>query len=236
MYNKENNFGEKIKEIRKTNNLTQKDLAEKLNVTYQAVSKWERGENYPDLIIIKQIASIFKIDINDLMDVKLGENKPKKNFNILLLLVIFLIFIIAIGGIIFINFSNTDSTLELKTLSTTCSNFNLSGSIAYNKDKSSIHISEIDYCGVEEDTIYKSIKSSLYENDGINETLIEDGEEKNNISLKEYLTDLTIHVDNYNKTCKLYNEFSIYIKIELIEEDNKSTNYTIPLTLNDSCK
>lgn len=36
-------FGQLIKEIRKTNHLTQKQLAEKYHVTFQAVSKWERG-------------------------------------------------------------------------------------------------------------------------------------------------------------------------------------------------
>lgn len=57
MYNKENAFGEKIKEIRKNNKLTQKYLAEKLNVTYQAISKWERGLSLPDVMIIKKLES-----------------------------------------------------------------------------------------------------------------------------------------------------------------------------------
>ena len=49
-------FGNFIKEIRKKNNLTQKQLAEKYNVTYQAVSKWENGKNMPDTSLIKQIS------------------------------------------------------------------------------------------------------------------------------------------------------------------------------------
>ena len=44
-------IGNFIKEIRKKNNLTQKDLADKYNVTYQAVSKWENGKNMPDIWI-----------------------------------------------------------------------------------------------------------------------------------------------------------------------------------------
>lgn len=42
-------FGKFIKQIRKDHNLTQKQLAEKYNVTYQAVSKWETGKNMPDI-------------------------------------------------------------------------------------------------------------------------------------------------------------------------------------------
>ena len=49
-------FGKIIKKIRKEHHLTQKDLADKYNVTYQAVSKWENGLNMPDISLIKEIA------------------------------------------------------------------------------------------------------------------------------------------------------------------------------------
>ena len=49
--------GELIKELRKNNNLTQKDLADKYGVTYQAVSKWENGTNLPDISLIKEICN-----------------------------------------------------------------------------------------------------------------------------------------------------------------------------------
>ena len=61
-------IGKIIKEIRKNNNLTQADLANKYNVTYQAVSKWENGKNIPDISILKQMSKDFNIDINDLLD------------------------------------------------------------------------------------------------------------------------------------------------------------------------
>ena len=47
-------IGKFIKKIRVDNGLTQKDLADKLGVTYQAVSKWENGKNIPDIMILKQ--------------------------------------------------------------------------------------------------------------------------------------------------------------------------------------
>ena len=47
------NIGKYIKKLRKENNLSQEKLADKLGVTYQAVSKWERGLNLPDMTTLK---------------------------------------------------------------------------------------------------------------------------------------------------------------------------------------
>ena len=64
----EEKFGKIIKEIRKKNNLTQKDLADKYHVTYQAVSKWENGKNMPDVTILKEISKDFNVSLDDLID------------------------------------------------------------------------------------------------------------------------------------------------------------------------
>ena len=49
--------GSRISSLRRRNNLTQKELAEKLHVTDKAISKWERGLNYPDLALLPVIAN-----------------------------------------------------------------------------------------------------------------------------------------------------------------------------------
>lgn len=59
-----------ISEMRKSKNMTQKELAEKLNVTDKAVSKWERGVGYPEITMIPLLAKALDISINELM---LGE-------------------------------------------------------------------------------------------------------------------------------------------------------------------
>ena len=60
-------IGKLIKEIRKQNNLTQKEFADKYGVTYQAVSKWETGKNIPDISLIKEISRDFNINIEDII-------------------------------------------------------------------------------------------------------------------------------------------------------------------------
>lgn len=73
-------IGEKIKAARKTCNITQEELAEKLGVTRAAVSKWENAESYPDITMLPQIARLFHITIDDLFGYAL-EPKPLKIVN-----------------------------------------------------------------------------------------------------------------------------------------------------------
>ena len=68
-------FGEKLSSLRKYANLTQNDLAEKLNVSRQAITKWENGIGLPDLDNIKRLSSIFNVKIDDLLDYKIEEIK-----------------------------------------------------------------------------------------------------------------------------------------------------------------
>ena len=60
-------FGKIIKKIRKEHHLTQKDLADKYNVTYQAVSKWENGFYRPDPAIYPVIAEILGVTVDELL-------------------------------------------------------------------------------------------------------------------------------------------------------------------------
>lgn len=55
------NIGERIGELRKRAGYTQKELAEKLNVTVQMVSKWETGVTVPDVYMVSEIADAFGV-------------------------------------------------------------------------------------------------------------------------------------------------------------------------------
>ena len=52
-----------IIKFRKLSGLTQGELAEKLNYSDKAVSKWERSESLPDIVVLKQIADVFEVSV-----------------------------------------------------------------------------------------------------------------------------------------------------------------------------
>lgn len=65
-------IGAKIKELREAKKMTQRELAELLNVTPQAVSKWERNKSYPDLDTLLRLSQHFQVSTDKL----LGNSKP----------------------------------------------------------------------------------------------------------------------------------------------------------------
>ena len=78
--------GKFIAECRKNNNLTQKQLAEKLNITDRAISKWENGRSLPDSSIMLELCDILKINVNDLLngEVVLVDNYKEKSEKLIL--------------------------------------------------------------------------------------------------------------------------------------------------------
>ncbi len=63
-------FGERIAELRKSKNMTQETLSRKLNVTAQAVSKWERDESMPDVSLIPCLAEILDVTTDTLFGIE----------------------------------------------------------------------------------------------------------------------------------------------------------------------
>ena len=70
-------IGKFIATCRKKQNLTQEQLAEKLGITYKAVSKWECGKGLPDASIMMELCKILKITVNDLLS---GEKVDKEHY------------------------------------------------------------------------------------------------------------------------------------------------------------
>lgn len=69
----ENTVGKKIAALRKEKGMTQDEIAEKLNVSPQAVSKWENDISYPDIMLLPKIAQLLDTTVDDLLS-----SEPKK--------------------------------------------------------------------------------------------------------------------------------------------------------------
>ena len=72
-------FGENLKRLRKEKELTQENLAEFLGVSFQTISKWERGETYPDITTLPIISRFFNVSIDDLLGV--NKSREEKQIN-----------------------------------------------------------------------------------------------------------------------------------------------------------
>lgn len=222
-------IAEKIKELRQKNNLTQKELATKLGVTYQAVSKWENAVNIPDFQTLTILCDYFKVDINYF----LGEDKRKHKINKKYLAIGINIGIIIIILVAF--YLKWHLNFEFKTMKSLCNDFDVSGSAAYNNDKTSLYISSIDYCSDEDKNKYKNITCNLYEEYNDTKQLVTSCEKESNVTIKEYLDNLAINVDNYANICKDLTSSNIYLEIEASLYNDKTIVYTIPITLEDNC-
>lgn len=222
-------IGKFIKDLRVKEGLTQEAFANMFGVTYQAVSKWENGKNMPDISILKSISKKFNVSIDDLLD---GYNTKKSKSK--LLVIILIVLLVVVTGLLLIFIFKDNNDFQFKTINTTCSNFKITGSAAYNSDNTSIYISNINYCGKEDLNVYTKIECSLYESYEDNNTLISSSKEGTNINLTDYLEHLTLKVDNYSSSCKNFKKSSLYLEINAYSDENITT-YKIPITLEDNC-
>ena len=62
----DNRFSDNFRKLRNLHELTQEQVAEMLGVTSQAISKWERGKNYPDIVLLPIISKYFDVSIDTL--------------------------------------------------------------------------------------------------------------------------------------------------------------------------
>lgn len=227
-------IGKKIREIRTKANMSQQKFAEKYGVTYQAVSKWETGKNIPDIVILKEICNDYGMNLDDFLNQK--DSFPKKKEKLLKWGILIGIIILVLLTFLFLRPKDKPS-FEFRTLSTTCDNFTISGSIAYDDKKSSIYIAKIDYCGKEEQEEYKEIECVLYETN--KETKTEIGrytyEGDKPIRLEQFLENVNFTINHYERSCRLYKENGIHLEISGSTNSGKTVTYQVPLTLEDDC-
>lgn len=95
--------------LRKHNHMTQVELAEKLNFSDKAISRWEKGEVVPDVETLNKISEVYNIPFERLFDVNLTFDAPakqekkmwmKNKFNIILLSLLLVCFIAVVGYVV----------------------------------------------------------------------------------------------------------------------------------------
>ena len=70
-------LGKTLATLRKSRGMTQGDLGEKLNISAQAISKWENGTSEPDIATLKRIADIYGITVGEIIDPENTRPEPK---------------------------------------------------------------------------------------------------------------------------------------------------------------
>lgn len=97
-------LSEKIKKLRIKNKLTQEELASKLHVSRQTISKWEQEVTVPSLDTLKELASIFNVELIELIDDKSTttyvEDKVRNKNRVMFLLNIFVVIVSILSGVI----------------------------------------------------------------------------------------------------------------------------------------
>lgn len=126
-------LGNKILELRKKQNITQEELAEKIGVTRQTISKWELGETHPDINQAKKLSMIFNISLDELVNndteniiiEKISNTEKLSGLVLKILKIIGLLFIIflivdVISLIVFIALKDVE-TLKVEEIEMSCS-------------------------------------------------------------------------------------------------------------------
>ncbi len=226
--------GNFIKKLRKDNHLSQQAFADKLGVTFQAVSKWENAKNLPDISTLKEIKKQFNVDIDEIVDGVAKENKKNnKTKFIYIILTIIIISLIVFILFHFKNMNNHDSKFKFDEVTSTNSDFKVSGNVVKTNDRTSLIINNVFYTGTDDNIKYEELTCNLYEEKKNEKNKITSCESGTNLRLTEYLENLKIRMDHYTENCPMFTESNMFIEINAIK-NNKTITYKIPIEIDEN--
>lgn len=241
-----NKIGELIIQYRKENNITQKELAKILGVSNTAISKWECGNNLPDISMLKPLSKILKVPILTLIDCEeeaaLEQKKRKlsKKSKIIITICSVLIFLSLISTTIFIirknkkEENNVNETLVYKAYSTD-ENLVLNAYIIIKDDNILTILNNLDYNNNSEGTNNKLLVSELEVKIMIDDNVIYDlkskSEDKKSKNINELIENFSdIQNESFQETI-ISEETISNIKLKYKKDDKELIEKIIPLKL-----
>lgn len=229
-------IGKFIYDLRKKYNLTQAELASRLHVTAQAVSKWENGRGVPDIELLKKLSEEFDVSISELIE---GEKEHKKTKKIWFLSGAALI-VVVIAVVLLVSFQRVDESFTFSSLICDNDSFSINGVIAYDDAKKSVYISNIHYCDETlEEPKAQAVECILYE--VVNDEEVEIArygslsDVKDNDYISKYLSNIEFNIDDYTCGCNSDTCNNLHIRINALNEQNEVITYEIPLSVNHTC-
>ena len=229
-------IGKFIYDLRKKYSLTQAELASRLHVTAQAVSKWENGRGVPDIELLKKLSEEFDVSISELIE---GQKEHKKTKRIWFLSGAVLI-VVVIVVVLLVSFQRDDESFTFSSLICDNDSFSINGVIAYDDAKKSVYISNIHYCDETlEEPKAQAVECILYE--VVNDEEVEIArygslsDVKDNDYISKYLSNIEFNIDDYTCGCNRDTCNNLHIRINALNEQNEVITYEIPLSVNHTC-
>lgn len=182
-------IGELISSIRKSKGLTQEELANKLGVGAQAVSKWERGINVPDVSLLNSLSKELNISIKELLSGEIIDSPRNKSFfNKKVFVIIFILIFLCMSSLLFYMSFNSNRELEkIYKIYSTDNKINLLGYAIFSEEKNIIMINKLELFDIEMETEIIDYSIMLVSGDKVilqinsNEDLVNNSEMLSNI-------------------------------------------------------
>ena len=174
----QNKIGKFIEKARKARHLTQQQLADILGVSNTAISKWEHGNNLPDISMLEPLSIALKVDMLDLLTAqssthtkvskKCAQQRKNKSIRFILIVITLILFILTTNFITYHNCNKIterilSEQIQVYKISSNNIDYVVEGYIIFNNKENLVYIEKIAFQGLENHNIdYTKIKEVKY--------------------------------------------------------------------------
>lgn len=216
-------IGKKIISRRKEKGMTQSELGQKVGVTSQAVSRWEKGVSIPDISVLAQLSNVLDISFQELIGLDVKEKKEKNFWHRFVFLSLVFIIIILVSFLCFTLFTEKTKTATYRAYSSN-NDYHVDGILSLTPSKNSMMLGNFIYTDNDVISFYE-IEYTVFINDkfflksGDVESF--NAEEEHDLTyFADYLKKLTIYFDHIDSSFfEEKEEFYVSIKFRYITPD-----------------